>query len=402
MLCNGKIARGKQEACTKDGESGCRTSSQFLSASASALLPANIKTGVSLGGVTGSFSGNFSTCTSDGQTSCITSAGFPAADSSQLLAANIKHGVQVGGVTGQKRDTKLCRNGAHLATWDSSGISNLGSGPDMASINQATGGSVDSATDELNFDATFWGLSTAYPVKLSSSGTMPTGITAGATYYVVISGSKIKLATSVANANAGTPVVNITAANTGTLYLQSVPDGVVSLWDTIDDYNNNLSVAPTSSPWSSDDVCDSTNFTDISAAGNPDLTPPNTTPAGATAAFSQIWRDDLTGLLFTNILVNLSDPVSWFEAMGMCAGLNSGDGTGQWRLGTQKELMQLYVNGISKLTVNGGTWLTRQGFWTLSAWSEDTIYAWYFTLGDGYSYWGHRADYSYHGVVCVR
>ena len=84
--------------------------------------------------------------------------------------------------------------------------------------------------------------------------------------------------------------------------MSALPDAVVSLWDTIDDDNNNLSAAPAVSLWSSDNVSDSTNFSNISAAGNSDLTPPNTTPTGTTAAFSQIWRGDLTILLYTTPL----------------------------------------------------------------------------------------------------
>lgn len=54
-------------------------------------------------------------------------------------------------------------------------------------------------------------------VKWSGSGVMPTGVSAGTSYWVIrISATTIKLATSLANALAGTPVVDITAVGSGT------------------------------------------------------------------------------------------------------------------------------------------------------------------------------------------
>lgn len=53
------------------------------------------------------------------------------------------------------------------------------------------------------------------PVVLSTSGTAPAGLTAGNTYYVIaVSGTTIKLASSVANAVAGT-AIDITSQGTG-------------------------------------------------------------------------------------------------------------------------------------------------------------------------------------------
>jgi hypothetical protein len=58
---------------------------------------------------------------------------------------------------------------------------------------------------------------TGEEVKWGGSGVMPTGITAGTSYYVIrVSATTIKLATSYANAIAGTPVVDITAVGSGT------------------------------------------------------------------------------------------------------------------------------------------------------------------------------------------
>ncbi len=153
-------------------------------------------------------------------------------------------------------------------------------------------------------------------------------------------------ASSLANANSGT----------------WSPNSIAEDWDTIDDYNNGTLTPPVDGPWGSAYVCDPNNFTNVSALGLPGLTPTGTTPAGANVVFSQIWRDDLTGVYFTNIIKSVTAGSNWQGIMDMCANLDSGDGPGKWRLPTQKELLQLYIDGISRLAVSGGAF--GYYFWT--------------------------------------
>ena len=64
-------------------------------------------------------------------------------------------------------------------------------------------------------------------VTFSSSGTLPAGLTAGVTYFLIyISSTTFKVATTIANANAGT-AINITDAGTGTHTVTEVPVGTV-------------------------------------------------------------------------------------------------------------------------------------------------------------------------------
>jgi hypothetical protein len=95
-----------------------------------------------------------------------------------------------------------------------------------------------------------------------------------------------------------------------------------------------------------------------------------------------------------------SGAVDWAGAASMCKGLNSGDGTALWRLATQKELMQLYIDGISRLTVAGGTW-SNQYMWSSSAVSNNTNYAWITFLDKNGQTFGNR-NFTTNGVVCVR
>ena len=66
----------------------------------------------------------------------------------------------------------------------------------------------------------------AGPVRFQSTGTLPGGIVAGTDYwYSVVDSTTVKLATSRANAIAGTPVVDITSVGSGTVYGVESPGG---------------------------------------------------------------------------------------------------------------------------------------------------------------------------------
>lgn len=80
----------------------------------------------------------------------------------------------------------------------------------------ATSASVVSTADDT-IKMVGHGFVTGDAVEYVSAGTPPTGITSGTTYYAIrVDSDTVKLATSSANALAGTPVVNITAVGTGT------------------------------------------------------------------------------------------------------------------------------------------------------------------------------------------
>lgn len=79
-----------------------------------------------------------------------------------------------------------------------------------------TNANVNTGTDELTISAD---LVTGTSFTLTTAGTMPTGLTAGTTYYAIRqSATVIKVATTYANAIAGT-AIDITAAGSGTFVL---------------------------------------------------------------------------------------------------------------------------------------------------------------------------------------
>ncbi len=179
----------------------------------------------------------------------------------------------------------------------------------------------------------------------------------------------------------------------------SSPDGIADPWDTIDDSGNWVGSPVIEGPWGDSYVCNTTNFTDVSAAGLAGLTPTGTSPSGANQTFSTIWRDDLTRLYFTNILKNNSAGSNWLGVMNMCANLDSGDGAGKWRLPTQKELLQLYVNGIAKLAIGGGS--LNNYFWSSTDVSTGGN-AWGVTFSRGSSGTGIGRASTTGSAICVR
>jgi hypothetical protein len=350
------------------------------------LTAANIKSGVSIAGIDGSVVPSPANCAADGGTGCVATTSYPAANANDLIPANIKKGVTLGGVSGSKRDIKNCRNAAHLATWDASGVSNLYLGFTVPHTN------IDDDNDVIDLGFAH-GMSTGFPLRITTDTTMPSGVTSGQTYYATnVTSNTIQI--SATPAGAALPIDQGSGDHT----IAPVADAVASLWDTIDDSNAGLGTSPSDSPWGSEYICDATNFENVT--GDESNLQASGTPSGATAAFSQIWQDNLTGLYFTNILYNISGSVTWADGMRMCSTLDSGDGAGPWRLPTQKELMQFHINGIANLTVAGGTW-TNQGMWSSSVVSYDTFYAWIVSLSSGFTANVNR-NHTHGGVFCVR
>ena len=110
-------------------------------------------------------------------------------------------------------------------------------GVGIAETNAGVASEVDVTADEITLTA--HGLATATVGQLTSTGTLPAGLSAATNYYViVVDTNTIKLATSAANAQAGTPV-NITGQGTDgathTFTPTAISGGQVKLQGTVDD-----------------------------------------------------------------------------------------------------------------------------------------------------------------------
>ncbi|MEI6832484.1 MAG: hypothetical protein WCL28_00715 [bacterium] len=69
-------ATGTVPDCTESGKSGCRTTPQLVSAEASLLVADNIKSGVTIAGISGVLTAPPSDCSSNGQQSCVATGAF--------------------------------------------------------------------------------------------------------------------------------------------------------------------------------------------------------------------------------------------------------------------------------------------------------------------------------------
>lgn len=97
----GSFAGASFSSCSGNGEEGCVTNATFKAANLSNLSAANVKSGVTIAGVTGSLAmESHVDCSANGQSGCVATSTYKAADISNLLASNVKSGVTIAGVSG--------------------------------------------------------------------------------------------------------------------------------------------------------------------------------------------------------------------------------------------------------------------------------------------------------------
>ncbi len=183
----------------------------------------------------------------------------------------------------------------------------------------------------------------------------------------------------------------------------------IDWWDTIDDWNND-GAFPTSfvTGWTSSTDCDRGVWKDLTADGACD-----------SAADDCLIEDRLSGLTWSESYpasgaaagttgVNWSTAVSRCDALSFC-------GYSDWRLPTQKELMESYIHGIREVgykgtgTVRGNGSLDNNSaflanvdirYWAATTASDYPLYTWYVIPYSGYTNGTNRTDLSQ--VACVR
>jgi hypothetical protein len=97
----GNYAGASYSSCSANGEEGCVTNASFKAANLSNLSAANVKSGVTIAGITGSLAvESHVDCSANGQSGCVATSTYKAADIANLSAANVKSGVTIAGVSG--------------------------------------------------------------------------------------------------------------------------------------------------------------------------------------------------------------------------------------------------------------------------------------------------------------
>ena len=312
------------------------------------LTAGNIKSGTTLFGLTGIYG---TACTSDGQLACTTTASYPAAKiaSTNLDASNIKGGITIGGVAGQYPS----------ATYPLPGSS--GPGLTFATLNAKL---ASAATFEW-FDAAGTRYTAAGDVDLTASnvasGVNMFGITGSFGPSCTADGQTACLATSTYKA------VNTSALTAWDIRVGKSAGGIAGSLDFYKNMSrlttfNRTTGSGSSSSTTTADLYDS--IDDYANNGNFPVTAPtawrSATGAGWTTVTSnQKYKDEITGLSWARSDGNYR---AWEDAITYCISGIGASGTyaglSTWRLPTQKELMQAYVDGIwsqrSGLNLQGG------------------------------------------------
>lgn len=412
--------------CKADGELGCKAIPMFPAASLSNAVVSNIRSGVTIAGVTGSYP----------------SSVYPLAGAD--VTADLSDNQET-------RDAQL-RSATNFEFFKSDGTRVVAAGD----------ADVDDATN-IKDQVVLFGRSGSYTgAAAPNPWDLRRGVTVGGVTGKLYVNCRNRARTAVYNYDGAVTAITNSGVSTGT---------TLDYWDTIDDNNNNVSGMPTDviTGWSNNDCQgvesspgDDMVWKDVTTIGD-GTTASNCATTGAHCTM----KDKITGLEWskqanysfanssttnasptllvsstanlvpdmvvagtgipasTRILsINSATQITmtanatatasnvtvtvttarWSGAVNYCDALNH-NGANNWRLPTQKELLDAYNHGIrSAASVN---WISEANmallkqFWSASSLSTNTDFALGVGLGDGRSV-GLTFKISQYQVVCVR
>ena len=440
VLTKGTLNCGGASAatCASDGAKGCVTTTDFPAVKAASLSAGTILAGTTLGGV----AGTVSSCASDGATGCVATTTFKGADTSKLSAASFASGTSIAGVTGtaileahatcSKDGAVGCATSSSYAAAAATGLgSKLLSDATVAGLTgnvtlppaamvRASNGAfgsggtaitptlADCSTDgavgcvattsfksanmavataaNITAAATVAGITGTHSPACNSDG--QTGCTATGAYKsaAAVATTDLRSGRTLGGVSGNLKTncrngVNNTYYNfdgaVGSLPATSQTGGTTpDFWDTVDDYNN--FAATLVMGWSTDNLCDSSMWQDVTTADGGTTT----TSCGANPTNCQ-YKDLISGLTVTKLIAS---SMTWSSTMiGCSATTYGGYSAGSWRLPTQKELMSLHAHGIA--AVGSSNFITlaqlQTSFWSATTFAALTTYAWYVSPATG-------------------
>ncbi|MCX6119304.1 MAG: DUF1566 domain-containing protein [Proteobacteria bacterium] len=361
---------GSLNDCNASLQANCKSTSSYVSILASKAVPSNFKNGETVYGLTGNYPSVGTPLASSTATDDLTSSNFQskitsssafeffdsagnrhtANGDSDLIPQNIlspislfgltgtsnsigpehvKYNVAANGVTGSLKAD--CRNGGNLTQMDMSSIPKLVF--------------VDSGTD--TFTLTGHGFVATNTVKFIAA-TVPGNLAVATIYYVINATTN----TFQVSTTSGGSAVNLSTNGT-TVFIYKVGNATIDYWDTLDD----SATAPLafSSAWTS-------NGFQCGDVG-PELEK-NWESVTTCDATTCILRDKQSGLQWAKAEASTLD---FSSSISTCSGKDYGGFT-DWRLPTQKELLEAYVHRI--LSTGGLTyWTTAAEFSSTAFWS---------------------------------
>lgn len=333
--------------CSDNGQTGCLTTTSLKSADLSNLSAEVIKSGITIAGVTGNLvEENHSDCSANGQTGCVTTNSFKAADLSNLNAGNIKAGASIAGISGQYPS-------ATYPLSSSTGTADLYTSTFEQSITSddafewfdsegnrhtANGNSAIAESNIMN-NVEIFGVTGVLTTDIPKAEDLRAGVTMNGVTGAIKTNCRNTAFSTQFSKEPGA-IDNLTGSTTTT--------GDLQWWDTLEDigYWEHVIMPHIPVDWTTDNVCGSENWeidTSVSACD--------------TAGDYCVVKDKTSGLEWANLTpsddfentVNANDDY-WADAVTKCLGLTRGGHT-DWRLPTQKEMMQAYVSGIARSNI---------------------------------------------------
>ena len=434
--CVANASYAAHSSCSSNGQQSCAVNGSFFAGTAcgvdgfNCFLPtyaettqplkaisydainssaASIRSGTTLGAV----AGTLADCSSDGLTGCVTTSSYQSANLTNLTPYNIKSGVPIAGVTGQYPSTTYPLTGATTTAdldaatfdakvksatafeyWDSAGVRQTGAGD--ADID---GSKIKAGEYIFGTLGTFAGIAPN-----------PWDVRAGTVINGVPGKLKVNCRNGIVSAryNYDGPIGSIpaTAISTGTS---------LDPWDTIDDSNGGtvgsfVTLYPNanlSRPWTPDNLCggveatagDDNVWKDVTTTGN-GVTPSTCADTPLHCTF----QDKISGLQWSKNQ-SPTNQQTWMSGLNICEGLTF-NGSSDWRLPTQKELMDAYNHGIR--SASRTNWFTdsemSNSVLSATSYSGASDYYIYVNLRNGYvgNYGGITKSTGLNMVFCVR
>jgi len=301
----------------------------------SSLTAANILSGVTINGVTGTATASPANCSSDGATACVATSSYAAAATSGL-ASKVLAGSSVAGVAGNVTMPSVANvrvsNGAY-------GVGGTSITPTLADC---------SADGQQSCYAT--GVFKAANVTGVSTWDLASGVTLAGVAGTYKKNCRDKITSSAFNYDGSAGSLTNASFTAGT---------TLDYWDTTNDHAG--FGAQRVAAWSTTTDCDATVWSDATTtdAGA------TTVPCGAGTSANCQFKDNLSGLVVSKPLGGSN----WSAAVIACNNSTIGGfSAGTWRLPTHKEVMTLHIHGIvsqvNSYFMTLATMQSASGYWS--------------------------------------
>lgn len=409
--------------CTGNAQQGCVTTATYQSADLTNLTAGNIKNGVTIAGTAGNYpsatspltgntattdlpslastvaAGSYEWFTSDGTrlTGSVTDAFvitptaasqnftasvyrmFTVVGDADLVAGNIKSGVSIFGVAGGYPSATYPLSGADttadldLATFDAKVKSSTAfEWFTPNGVRQTYNGDADIAASNILSGVSIFGTTGSVVVPSNCAADGVTGCVTTSQYKSVDTNAYTAWDVRKGKTMGGVAGSLKFCTNGSTLTVfnnnNSPATSALDLWDSIDDFNNGNTGIPTQNGLSSvgGELCSSANWQDLTADG-----------ACSSSTDFCMYKDLISNLTWTETIGS----ANWYNGIINCNNSTSG-GYSDWRMPTEKELMQAAVDGIRSVESSSFGDID-VNLWSATTKSDFANDAWIVNMGTG-------------------